>query len=418
MENANTTRRAYDGEDTQSHRLAESLDLLRRNPMSLISSIEELDDRRVRVSVFVLPNINAAEHPGRREPFHPFAGELCGNRADQLRSALKSIGLIYGVDTEEALAIMGQTLLLLTALRQVKEGKTPTLPGPFHMTNIDLAENQAYVDRVNRPRISAEQALEFWLTVGAGIDLRQIWKPPVGLGIGRLFYHSFPPIWLTKEDLSRLNRDRPEGFSLPMQVNPEHFAAVESFSRLLEHTQQTGLPMELMVASPGYPAVEEDPPNAPNVELTDEELKEYDRHQFKCRLPIEINGQVVARKSNEVRIAGVPVTLPDGEFLLFLRLVVGLHESENGFVFRGTRKGGGLVDEGIYSADSLDQVLNRLRYRLGPALQGLDEKKFIEVRRRNIRLSTHRRYVLINRAEFLKHDDARIQELAARLTED
>ena len=76
-----------------------------------------------------------------------------------------------------------------------------------------------------------------------------------------------------------------------------------------------------------------------------------------------------------------PGKLPNAEFLFFLRLIVALYETENGFVPRGIRLGGGLVDEGIYPADSLDQALNRLRYWVGPALHGLDPLKFIEVQR-------------------------------------
>ena len=45
-------------------------------------------------------------------------------------------------------------------------------------------------------------------------------------------------------------------------------------------------------------------------------------------------------------------------------------------------------------------------------------KKSIEVSRGNIRLSTHRRRILVDRAELLKHPDGRIQDLVGRLLED
>ena len=45
-------------------------------------------------------------------------------------------------------------------------------------------------------------------------------------------------------------------------------------------------------------------------------------------------------------------------------------------------------------------------------------KEFIEVSRGNIRLSRHRRRILVDRAELLKHPDGRIQDLVGRLLED
>ena len=52
------------------------------------------------------------------------------------------------------------------------------------------------------------------------------------------------------------------------------------------------------------------------------------------------------RKRNEIVIVGNPVALPDALFLLFLRLVVGLHESGDGFVSRGALSGGGWWEKG------------------------------------------------------------------------
>lgn len=156
-------------------------------------------------------------------------------------------------------------------------------------------------------------------------------------------------------------------------------------------------------------------PVVPVVTLSAEEELECQRHRFKGNFPVQVTGVPENRRSNEVRVGGAPVILPDAEFLLFLRLVVALYETENGFVPRGNRKGGGLVDEGIYPPDSVDQTVNRLRSRLGPALQGMDAKQYVEVQRKQIRLSTHRRSVIVDRACLLQHQDARIRWLAERL---
>ena len=155
----------------------------------------------------------------------------------------------------------------------------------------------------------------------------------------------------------------------------------------------------------------------PTITLTAEEEAESRMHEFRSHLVIEVTGSLKNRRSNEVRLSGTSVILPDAEFLLFLRLIVALYQAEDGYIPRGNRLGGCLVDEGIYPADSVDQVVSRLRSRFGPSLKGLEEKMFVEVRRREIRLSTHRRYVLVNRSRLSHHPDERIRDLAARLPE-
>ena len=143
-------------------------------------------------------------------------------------------------------------------------------------------------------------------------------------------------------------------------------------------------------------------PDLPDIRLTPEEEEDSRRHKIQSHLIIQVTGSLENRRSNGIKIAGNPVILPDAEFILFLRLVVALYEVEDGFISRGNRHGGGLVEEKIYSADSLDQVVHHLRSRLGPALQGLSALKFIEVQRGKIRLSTHWRYVLVNRSELFE----------------
>lgn len=158
-------------------------------------------------------------------------------------------------------------------------------------------------------------------------------------------------------------------------------------------------------------------PEVPVITLSAQEEQEFHHYGYKARLPVQVNGKLANRKSNEVIMAGTPVTVPDAEFLLFLRLAVALFETEDGFVPRGNRNGGGLVDEGIYPPDSIDQIVHRLRSLLGPTLKGLDAKDYVEVQRRRIRLSTHRRYVVLDRASLLQHPYAEIRSLAARLPE-
>ncbi len=155
---------------------------------------------------------------------------------------------------------------------------------------------------------------------------------------------------------------------------------------------------------------------SPDVTLSEQEEQEFERHRFKCRLPVRVTGQTEGRKSNVVTIGGHEVILPDAQFKLFLRLVVALYETNDGFVDRGQLKqGGGLVDEEVYFPEELDQAAGRLRWRVGPALEGLKAKKYIEVQRKKIRLSTHRACVSVDREALLKHSNDQIRLLAARL---
>ena len=158
------------------------------------------------------------------------------------------------------------------------------------------------------------------------------------------------------------------------------------------------------------------PQQLPLVTLSEQEQEEFKRYRFKSQLPIHVTGQTEGRKSNVVMIGGHEVILPDADFKLFLRLVLALYQSADGFVDRGQMKqGGGLANEGIYFAEMLDQAVGRLRWRLGPALEGLKAINYIEVQRKKIRLSTHRACVSVDREALLKHPDNQIRSLAAQL---
>ncbi len=160
------------------------------------------------------------------------------------------------------------------------------------------------------------------------------------------------------------------------------------------------------------------PPVLAEVELTDKEEEEAKRRRFKGSLPIHITGKLEGRRSNVITIGAIEIILPDAEFRLLVRLVVALYETENGFVPRGNLSGGGLGDEGIYAPEAVEQAVNRLRFRLRPALQGLDPKKYIEVQRGQIRLSTHRKFAIVHRACLMQHPDKAIRCLVGRLPQD
>jgi|GEM_PF-1296955 hypothetical protein len=153
------------------------------------------------------------------------------------------------------------------------------------------------------------------------------------------------------------------------------------------------------------------------VTLTPAQEKEFTRHGFKSRLPIEITGEVERRADNIIRVAGAKVPLEDAEYRLFLRLAVELFKGGDGSIYKGDPTArGGLVDEGILRPDSIDQTIHRLRGKFTPALQGLSPRRFIEAyRQKNIRLSTHPAYISFDKDRLLHHHDVKIQQLAIYL---
>lgn len=165
------------------------------------------------------------------------------------------------------------------------------------------------------------------------------------------------------------------------------------------------------------PALKKAPARPVIITLTPAQEKEFARHQFKSRLPIEITGEVERRADNVIRVAGAKVPLEDAEFRLFLRLVVELFKGGDGSIYKGDPTArGGLVDEDILKADSIDQTINRLRGRFTPALKDLPPTDFIEAyRQKHIRLSTHPAYIRFNKDRLLHHHDAKVQQLAALL---
>jgi hypothetical protein len=157
-------------------------------------------------------------------------------------------------------------------------------------------------------------------------------------------------------------------------------------------------------------------PLAEEVVLTDSEAKEAERQNFKAAVPIIITGEVVPRTSNVVEIGGRRVTLPDADFRLFLRLVVQLFIGGDGYCRKGGgRQAGGLVGEGVVP-DDVDNAVSRLRRSLQLGFLELAPKDYIEVQRgHGVRLSTHRRYVKVDRDALARHNNPAIRELAARL---
>ncbi len=149
----------------------------------------------------------------------------------------------------------------------------------------------------------------------------------------------------------------------------------------------------------------------PTVKLTTEQEAEYDFHEYKCRLPVHLTGRITKTGNNEVLIGETPVEVGDVPFLLFLRLVLELHQNNSGTVSKSR-----LRNEGYFGEGTDDQSINRLRKCFVRALGDLDEKKFIEgYRPKTVRVSIHPDLVSWNTEKLLYHDHAKVRKLVQQL---
>ncbi len=134
------------------------------------------------------------------------------------------------------------------------------------------------------------------------------------------------------------------------------------------------------------------------------------------RVNIHITGRVERGSQNVVEVDGRLIRLTLAPFRLFLRLVLGLYETGDGYVDRGSmRARGGLVDEGYYQPQSLEQALARLRAPFSTALDPVPVTDLIEVSRGRVRISTHRRFVSWDARMLSRHSDHRVVQLLERL---
>ena len=153
-------------------------------------------------------------------------------------------------------------------------------------------------------------------------------------------------------------------------------------------------------------------------QLNDEEERDFVSQGFKSRLLLEIPGRMTNKKSNVVLVQGEVSELDDADFVPFLRLVLALFESDDGFVARDSLKYGfGIDGEGALMPQGVDQALARMRKPFRGRIGNLSRLEFIEAQRGRIRLSTHRHYIQVDEAVLLKHLDERVQSLARRISQ-
>lgn len=153
--------------------------------------------------------------------------------------------------------------------------------------------------------------------------------------------------------------------------------------------------------------------------LSQSEEQEFQASRFQSRLVIDIKGRMAGRKGNVVEVGGLEALLNDARLKLFLRLVLALYESPEGFLSKREFRFGTSIDgELVVAPSGLDQAISRLRepfFEVPHLLGGLSASQFIEVSRGRVRLSTHRRFVKWNREQLLDHPDEAIREITKRL---
>jgi hypothetical protein len=135
-----------------------------------------------------------------------------------------------------------------------------------------------------------------------------------------------------------------------------------------------------------------------------------DRH-YKCHLPITITSETVKWHRNKILINGFPAFLGDSLFLLFLRLVLGIRNSENGAVSKA-----GLCRGGFIKVGSEDQTIGHLRAAFAGVLGDVSPYDFIEsYGRGTIRLSTHPALIKYDKQKVRGHRNPKIKKIAELL---
>lgn len=144
--------------------------------------------------------------------------------------------------------------------------------------------------------------------------------------------------------------------------------------------------------------------------LNANEEEEFKARDYKSRYPIMV-AESIDRHRNKILVNLFPVLLGDSLLALFLRLVVGLQNSENGTVTKAGLRSGGFIKSG-----SEDQTIGHLRAAFAGVLGNINPHDFIEsYGRGTIRLSTHPALIKYDKHKLKEHKNSKINKIAERL---
>ncbi|MFH1374784.1 MAG: hypothetical protein ABII79_13425 [bacterium] len=146
-------------------------------------------------------------------------------------------------------------------------------------------------------------------------------------------------------------------------------------------------------------------------ELTNKQVADYRKHEYRCRDKVHIPGITPAKRSNEIELNAHRIRLGDSLFLLFLRLVAELKRKNGGWVDRYT-----LESEGVVSNAGTFQVYSRLRTALAGSLLEKDGGAFIQNDgSKRYRISVHPDFITYDKKKLKNHPDGRVREVAEKL---
>lgn len=148
--------------------------------------------------------------------------------------------------------------------------------------------------------------------------------------------------------------------------------------------------------------------------LSREQEREYNKYKYKCYCKINIIGKdEVLKKENYIEIDGNGIELGKNNFILFVKLALGLTRNNEGWINIES-----FVQEIDLSFTGIYQLIGRLRENL-MKINALDNnivKELIENKKGGLyRISTHPDFITYNKGKLLNHQDPQIRKLAEEL---
>ena len=134
-------------------------------------------------------------------------------------------------------------------------------------------------------------------------------------------------------------------------------------------------------------------------DITRKQLKDYDTYGYQCKDKIFISGTVLKRRSNEIIINDIKISLGDTLLLLLLKFVVELNRDKKGWISRES-----LYNTHIIRDPDRCQIFSNLKSVLKGSLVGKNPGKLIQNDfSKNYRISTHPDFITYDKETLLQH---------------
>ena len=409
-------------------------------PSCILPRIDEPLRDDAGVSVYILPHSDRIipldpsvrqRYPRRRHgtPFCLFAEVLTPRTAPRLRTDLAMISHLQGLSSREALAFLAQFFVMFVDSHGRVSGRESLLFGrmPEPVDPDSAQQGDQLVRAMNTPRLRLEQVLDLWTHISGHVAPARVYSSPDG-SPGRPGYFWIPPIWLSPEKLKEFEANEPNPSKIPVLVEPQYAELTQRFADFYGEPWRKAGPIGIAfsgeIAALGADVVGSTR-EIQRISLSDRDREEFETQGFKSDLVIQITGRTEGIRGNVLYVGGARMILTDAPFKLFLKLVVQLQGTDDGFIvladlkFADLKYGEGVDGELALAPDGMEQALSRLRKPFAGYLEGLPTNKLIErgTGKSKVRLSTHRRCITWDRGRLLLHDNAAVRQLAERLPE-